>query len=90
MNVKKLKALLNKLPPEMDAAKIILASDSEGNSFQFLSDINPEVIFRGEKDSWELELFEVDFDAEEQDLTEAEWNRMKKSKTNRVILLYPA
>jgi hypothetical protein len=96
MKIKQLKKVLNSLPPEMDNARIIISSDSEGNSFNFLGDVGGETIFRDNEEEGvdygyggAIELFELDLTAEDQDLSEKEWSKLKKSKKNRAIILWP-
>ena len=70
MKIKQLIKILNKYDPD---TKIVLASDSEGNSYSFLED----VVFSDD------DVFDVD----EREFTEAAENNDPRNE--RVIIFYP-
>ena len=81
MKVKELIEQLTKLDPELD---VILQKDSEGNGYCTLAGVDADVVY--DKDESGM-AYSMDWTAEDADMTEKEWNKMKKKP--RVVVLYP-
>lgn len=83
MNIKNLKQLIESLPDDME---VILQKDSEGNGYSPLSGGDPESVYFKDS-SYSGDVYNTSFTAEELDMDEDEWEKMKVK--NKVLVLYP-
>lgn len=89
MTVKELKEMLNELGPELDNCQVVMASDSEGNSYSPVygltdtaycedsSDYCIDTVYYDEH-GWEGNCFD----------SKEDWDSYKK-ENNRVVVLHP-
>lgn len=82
MKVKDLKDLINNLDDDME---VILQKDSEGNGYSPLSG-GDEAVYVAES-SYSGDVYSLNWSAEDCDLSEDEWEKIKKQP--HCIVLYP-
>ena len=84
MNIKELKELINDLPDDMD---IIMSSDSEGNNYSPLSNVDPNYIYIPDN-SWSGDVYSTNWTADDVCMIDDEWLSLKSSHP-KVLILHP-
>lgn len=83
MKVSKLKEIIKDLPDDME---VILQKDSEGNGYSPLAGVDEECVYIASS-TWNGEVLDTKWTAEDADMEESEWEEMKSRP--RALVLYP-
>jgi len=84
MKVKELINKLNKLDPE---SQVILQKDSEGNGYSPCYGVEAAVYIA--ESSYSGSVYSLKFTAEDNCMEEDEWERLKRNKKNKCVVIFP-
>lgn len=84
----KVKDLINQLSELDGELEIFMASDSEGNHFHTIPDNCLSELSIYQKDGREIDVWSLNWTAEEACMKEEKWEEMKKTYP-RGVILYP-
>jgi len=82
MKVKELIEQLNDIDPELE---VICQRDSEGNGYSPLEGVDANAIYIAET-TWSGDVYDRSGTAEDADMAESEWGKLKKDHPCAVIL----
>lgn len=82
----KVKELIRKLQKEDPESVVVLQSDSEGNGYSPLADVDSDAVYIPET-TWSGKVYSMQWTADDACMEESEWRKIQKKK--RCVILAP-